>query len=98
MDKGGPADEVPISVQDAAKAAPCHVKAGMCLKAGARTVAVASAPLVAATGKATAPVVPRFSRAAAVASEGGAAATADENAPWSLDLAANLKRAAWNGN
>jgi hypothetical protein len=97
MDKGGATDDVPITVHDAGKAAPCNVKAGMCLTAGARTVAVASAPLVAATGKTTAPVVPRFSRAAAVASE-GAAATPDENAPWSLDLAANLKRAAWNGN
>jgi hypothetical protein len=96
LDRGGPVDDAPITIHEAAKATPCNVKAGMCVTAGARTVAVASAPLVAAGGK-TAPVVPRFSRAAAVASE-GAAATPDENAPWSLELAANLKRAAWNGN
>jgi hypothetical protein len=99
MDKAGPADDSPVIVHEAAKAPPCNVKAGMCLAAGVRTVALASAPLVAAapSGKSAAPVVPRFQRAAAVASE-GAAATADQNAPWSLELSANLKRAAWNGN
>jgi hypothetical protein len=97
-DKAGPADDSPVIVQEGGKAS-CTIRAGMCFLAGVRTVAVASAPLVAAapTGKPAAPVVPRFQRAAAVASE-GAAATADDNAPWSLELSANLKRAAWNGN
>jgi hypothetical protein len=99
MDRSDAVSEVPITVQDASKAAACTVKAGLCLTPGARTVAVASEPLVAATGKGkpAAPVVPRFSRAAPVAS-GSAAATADESAPWSLELTANLKRTSLKGN
>ena len=98
---GAPAEAgQPLTIIDAGKGTPCAVKAGMCLTPGPRTVAVASAALVAATtpGKsAAAPVVPRFSRAAALAS-GSAGATQDESAPWSLELMANLKRPAWNGN
>jgi hypothetical protein len=91
----------PIVITDAAKAAPCSVKAGVCLAAGTRTVAVSSAPIEPATGAkqaANAPVAPRFSRAASVASGEGAATTRDQSQPWSIDLTANLKRAAWAGN
>ncbi len=99
FDRAHPDDPEPVSVSDVAKAQPCTVKAGLCLHAGLRTVAVESAALVSATGGKAAPVVPRFARAAAVAQGGGAAPAApDQNAPWMLSLSANLKRPAWNGN
>jgi len=96
-------DEPPLTVLEAAAAQPCALKAGLCIAAGARsTVAVASAPVASAgapaerPGKA-APVVPRFSRTAAVASSDGASSR-PESAPWTLELLANLKRPAWAGN
>jgi hypothetical protein len=96
-------DDAPLTVLDPATAQPCAVKAGLCIAAGARsTVAVASAPLAGAAGPAdktsrAAVVVPRFSRAASVAGSDGASSAAG-NAPWTLELAGNLKRAAWAGN
>jgi hypothetical protein len=90
-------DDAPVAVLEGAGAPSCAMKSGLCLQAGAHsTLAVASAPVAAAIGgerpgKAP-PVVPRFERAAAA--EGSSSASG----PWTLALAANLKKAAWNGN
>jgi hypothetical protein len=95
-----------VTVLEAAKAAPCALKAALCATPGARsTLAVASAPVASATpapgeqpGHAplapSAPVVPRFARAGAA----GEAAAGDATGAWTIDLSANLKRSAWNGN
>jgi len=96
-------DAPPLTVLEATAAQPCAVKQGMCIVAGGRsTLAMASAPVAAATATTSgagklAPVVPRFSRAASVASSDGAP-TASDKAPWTLELDANLKRPAWTGN
>jgi hypothetical protein len=84
---------------------PCALKLGLCIAPGSRsTIAVASAPMAAATpadkpGKAP-PPVPRFSRAASVASSAAAsdAASSTGNAPWTLEIGGTLKHAAWAGN
>ncbi len=88
---GGPGDYVgaPLQVLDSATA--CNLKSGLCLRAGAAsTVAVASAPVASAGADSpsakSAPVVPRFER------------TNSEGAPWTLEFAANLKKAALKGN
>lgn len=91
-------DDSPLTVLDPGKAQPCALKVGLCVTPGARTtIAVSSAP-VASAGAAVptkaAPVVPRFSRAAAA----GAADAPDENQPWTLELSAALKKPAWTGN
>jgi hypothetical protein len=86
-----------LTVLDVAAAPACAIKSGLCLRAGHATVAVASAPVALvgggeaapASGK-QAPVVPRFARANA--NDSG------EAAPWTLELAANLKKPAWSGN
>jgi hypothetical protein len=93
----GEAEAQPLVIGDASKAS-CTVKAGVCLSPAGHTVAVSSEPLVVTTGiKPAAPVVPRFSRAAPIASE-SPSTSSDEGAAWALDLAANLKRSAWSGN
>jgi hypothetical protein len=79
----------PLQLVDGAA---CNLKSGLCLRAGAAaTVAVASAPVASATPDSpsakTPPVVPRFERV------GNAAET-----PWTLEFAANLKKAALKGN
>lgn len=88
--------EMPISVLDAAKAAGCAAKAGICFKAGAATtVSVESQPVA---GTKTAAQAPRFSRAASVAVAGSGAPKAQTSLGWTLDVAAQLKKAAVNGN
>lgn len=94
-------EDAPLTVLDA-PSQPCALKSGLCIAAGARsTVAVASAPMAAATPVSNpskaAPVVPRFSRAASVASADGAGSSTDTG-NWTLELAGTLKRPAWNGN
>jgi phage terminase large subunit-like protein len=98
----------PLTILDPALATPCPQKPGICIVAGARsTISVASAALAAAAGPAdkqskAAIVVPRFSRAASVASSDGtqnaAATTPSEDAPWTLELTGTFKRPAWAGN
>jgi hypothetical protein len=74
------------------EAAPaCNLKSGLCLRAGAAsTVAAASSPVASAGADSAsakpAPVVPRFER------------VGSEAATWTLELAANLKKAALKGN
>lgn len=97
------AEDAPaLTLRDVSKATPCNVRGGMCLTPGGKTtIAVSSAEVVtAAVGakSSSTPVVPRFSRAAALAGETSAGVSPDENAPWAIDLSANLKRQSWNGN
>lgn len=150
----------PLTVLDAAAAAPCALKGALCILPGSRsTIAVATAPDKAALDKATpdkaapdkaaasgddeatgddkaaadkaaadkaasdkaaadkasagkavadkaaspakpakaGPPVPRFSRAASLASSDGAPTPA-ESAPWTIELSGTLKRPAWAGN
>lgn len=96
-------DESPLTVLDPSTAQPCALKTGLCIVAGARsTVAVASAPVAAVATPVSnpakaAPVVPRFSRAASVASADGAGSSSDTG-NWTLELDGTLKHPAWNGN
>jgi hypothetical protein len=71
-------------VQDAGKAAPCTAKGGLCFKAAAATTV-----MIDTKG------APKFSRGAALAA---AHAKAPANAAWSIDVAAQLKKAAVSGN
>lgn len=101
-------EDSPLTILDPTTATPCPQKPGLCINAGARsTIAVASPPAAAAAGPAdkqskSAIVVPRFSRAASVASSDGtqtaSATTPSENAPWTLELSGTLKHPAWAGN
>jgi hypothetical protein len=83
----------------AAPTQPCATKGGMCLTAGAHTLAVGSAEVATAAtpGGKTAPVVPRFARADAAAAADGSG-NSGGNAAWALELAGTLKRPSWNGN
>ncbi len=104
------APEAPLTILDPATATPCAQKPGICIFAGARsTITVASSSAAAAAGPAdkqskAAIAVPRFSRAASVASasegaaEAAAATTPSESAPWTVELSGLFKRPAWAGN
>ena len=89
--------EEPLRILDSAKAASCSSKAGICFHPGARTtVAVDSQPVVAAKPTVAAP--PSFRRAAAVAAASKDPPRAETSLAWTLDIAAQLKRAAVAGN
>jgi hypothetical protein len=81
--------EEPVRVLDVAPS--CTAKAAMCFKPGAATT-VQMDPVAAPKGAA-----PRFSRAASVAAA-GKAASPESKLPWTVDVAAQLKRAALTGN
>ena len=83
-------NEPALWVQEAAKAAACVAKAGMCFKPGAATtVLVESAPVPPAKVSA-----PRFSRAARPSADG----KAHTSLAWSIEAAAQLKKSALSGN
>jgi hypothetical protein len=100
----------PLTILDAGKSAPCAQKPGLCVIAGARsTIAVAASTSGTAAGTADkesklAIAVPRFSRAASIASsdaagtQAAAAATPPEGAPWTVEVTGTLKHPAWAGN
>jgi hypothetical protein len=89
--------EMPINVLDSSKAAGCGARGGICFKAGAPTT-VATESQAVAGAKPTAQA-PRFSRAASIAAAGkGPAPKAQTSLGWTLDVAAQLKKAAVNGN
>ena len=85
MDSSG--SEPALWVEEASKAATCPTKNGLCFKPGAATTVLAT----------EAAKVPRFSRAALVAAPGSKTATSTSLA-WTIELAAQLKRAALTGN
>jgi hypothetical protein len=96
----------PLTILDPAAAQACALKSGLCIAAGARsTIAVASQPVAAADeapptpvkAAKSAPVIPRFSRAASVASSDGPPPS-DNSQPWTLEIGGTLKRAAVPGN
>jgi ABC-type multidrug transport system fused ATPase/permease subunit len=92
----GPSEE-PLQILDVAKAAGCAAKVGVCLKPGAATTLLVGSQAVAGAKSAAVPT-PRFSRAASVAVAGRAAPRAQTSLAWTLDVAAQLKRAAVSGN
>jgi hypothetical protein len=77
------ASEPALWVQESSKAAACAVKAGMCFKAGAATTVLLESAKV-----------PRFSRAALAAANG----KAHTSIAWTIEAAAQLKKAALGGN
>jgi hypothetical protein len=92
----GPADEVvpdrssgvseePLKVLDTARAASCK---SVCFQAGARTTVLVEA---------AAQKLPQFRRAAAVAAA-GETPRAETSQAWTVDVAAQLKKAAVSGN
>lgn len=98
----GPADEVvpdrasgvseePLRVLDSARAAHCK---SVCFEPGARTTVLVE-PQAAAAKPAATP--PQFRRAAAVAAA-GETPRAETSQAWTLDVAAQLKKAAVTGN
>ncbi|MDB4968685.1 MAG: hypothetical protein JWN44_4374 [Myxococcales bacterium] len=98
-------DEAPLTILDSAAAQPCALKSGLCVVAGSRTtIAVASQPIASAVEAGTKPtpgksppVVPRFSRAASVASSDGPPPS-DNSQPWTLEIGGPLKHSAYAGN
>ncbi len=90
-------NEEPLRILDASRASACSTRAGVCFQAGARTtILVESQPVV--TAKSTTATPPRFQRAAAVAAAANEAPHAETSRAWTLDVAAQLKRAAVAGN
>jgi hypothetical protein len=88
----GGVSEEPLKVVESAKATSCK---SVCFQPGARTTVLVEAQPVAATKPVATP--PQFRRAAAVAAA-GETPRAETSMAWTLDVAAQLKKAAVSGN